>query len=407
MKITIKFTIIFVFINLSIIKVESQIGNPNWIWGVTLDDVDTNLIAKKEALSHFIKKPTTRVVFDEWRPANTYINAVQQLHQVSYIMGDILDSEPFYLYNHQQFTDRIIEYVTQTGLQENVDIWEIGNEVNGEWLGSIPEVIAKLETAYQQTKILRNKTISFTFYYNHECWENPNNEMFHWIDNYFLPSRIDEKNIDYIFVAYYEDDCNNYQPNWVNVFRELHSRFPNSVIGIGECGTNIQGNINPYISKYYQQPFILDNISANVQGGVFWWYFIRDCIPYQNNPRWNIINNLMKGISGIINDNPGSGHNFTLNVNNDITEKTFSLAQNYPNPFNPSTNIKFDIAKEGMVKLNVYDISGNLVSTVVNENYNAGSYSINFNASSLSSGVYFYKLETADFTAIKKMILVK
>ncbi|RPI17623.1 MAG: T9SS C-terminal target domain-containing protein [Ignavibacteriae bacterium] len=94
------------------------------------------------------------------------------------------------------------------------------------------------------------------------------------------------------------------------------------------------------------------------------------------------------------------------NTNTEIPEK-FYLYQNFPNPFNPSTSIKVDIAKQGLVKLNVYDVTGRLVSTLANENYNPGSYNINFNASNLSSGVYFYKLETTDFTSIRKMIIVK
>lgn len=85
----------------------------------------------------------------------------------------------------------------------------------------------------------------------------------------------------------------------------------------------------------------------------------------------------------------------------------FSLMQNYPNPFNPVTNIKFDIAKSGMVKLVVYDVTGREVANLVNSELAAGSYKYDFDASSLASGIYFYKLETTGFTSIKKMILVK
>jgi hypothetical protein len=85
----------------------------------------------------------------------------------------------------------------------------------------------------------------------------------------------------------------------------------------------------------------------------------------------------------------------------------FSLEQNYPNPFNPNTNIKFEIPKDGMVKLTVFDVSGREVEAVVNEQLSAGTYSVDFNASRLSTGVYFYRLETEGFTDTKKMILVK
>ena len=85
----------------------------------------------------------------------------------------------------------------------------------------------------------------------------------------------------------------------------------------------------------------------------------------------------------------------------------FSLEQNYPNPFNPVTNIKFSIPKSGAVTLKVFDVSGREVSQLIKENMSAGSYNYDFNASHLSSGVYFYRLETEGFTDIRKMMLVK
>ncbi len=85
----------------------------------------------------------------------------------------------------------------------------------------------------------------------------------------------------------------------------------------------------------------------------------------------------------------------------------YSLSQNYPNPFNPSTKINFAIPKQGLVTLKIYDILGREVRTLVNEVKSAGSYTIDFNASEFSSGVYFYKLESNSFTDIKKMMLIK
>jgi carboxypeptidase T len=93
----------------------------------------------------------------------------------------------------------------------------------------------------------------------------------------------------------------------------------------------------------------------------------------------------------------------------------FSLEQNYPNPFNPSTKIKYTIpsviasgAKQSqIVTLKVYDVLGNEVSTLVNEEKPAGSYEVEFNASNLSSGIYLYKLQAGSFVETKKMILLK
>jgi hypothetical protein len=85
----------------------------------------------------------------------------------------------------------------------------------------------------------------------------------------------------------------------------------------------------------------------------------------------------------------------------------FQLYQNYPNPFNPTTTIKFDLPNDGIVELEVFDILGRKISTLVSEFRIAGSYEHTFNASSLASGVYVYKLKAGDFVDSKKMILLK
>lgn len=96
-----------------------------------------------------------------------------------------------------------------------------------------------------------------------------------------------------------------------------------------------------------------------------------------------------------------------IHNNNNEVPKEFSLAQNYPNPFNPSTSIKFSLPKISLVKLTVYDILGNEVETLQNGNMEAGNYIIDFNASNLSSGVYFYKLDAGSFVETKRMLLIK
>ena len=85
----------------------------------------------------------------------------------------------------------------------------------------------------------------------------------------------------------------------------------------------------------------------------------------------------------------------------------FSLAQNYPNPFNPSTTIYYSLPKSSNVKLTVYDVLGNEVSTLVNENKLAGTHKIDFNSGYLASGIYFYKLVAGDYVEVRKMTLIK
>ncbi|MCB0721074.1 MAG: T9SS type A sorting domain-containing protein [Ignavibacteriae bacterium] len=93
-------------------------------------------------------------------------------------------------------------------------------------------------------------------------------------------------------------------------------------------------------------------------------------------------------------------------VSSGVPDK-FNLHQNYPNPFNPSTTIKFDIPKSRFVTLKVYDATGRQVAILVNENLSPGSYSAEFRADGLTSGIYFYKLITGEYSITRKMVLVK
>ena len=107
-------------------------------------------------------------------------------------------------------------------------------------------------------------------------------------------------------------------------------------------------------------------------------------------------------------------------MNRNGTPSEFSLSQNYPNPFNPVTKISFSIPDNSYTKLTVYDISGKQVAELVNGELDAGSYNIDFDASHLSSGTYFYRIVVGElrnksgntnngvsFTDVKKMIVLK
>lgn len=121
----------------------------------------------------------------------------------------------------------------------------------------------------------------------------------------------------------------------------------------------------------------------------------------------------------IIIDNGNDGSiDDSIEVKNEITgtdESTitnslpeyFSLEQNYPNPFNPTTNIEFRIADHGFVTLKIFDVLGNEVATLVNEEKPSGTYNVDFDGTGLTSGVYFYKLRAGSFVQTKKMILLR
>jgi hypothetical protein len=87
--------------------------------------------------------------------------------------------------------------------------------------------------------------------------------------------------------------------------------------------------------------------------------------------------------------------------------ENYDLFQNYPNPFNPTTNIKYDVPKASFVKIKIYDMQGKEIATLVNQDMEAGTYEAVFDASKLSSGIYFYKMETREFNKVMKMVLLK
>jgi hypothetical protein len=91
----------------------------------------------------------------------------------------------------------------------------------------------------------------------------------------------------------------------------------------------------------------------------------------------------------------------------DLVPVAFELGQNYPNPFNPSTTIKFSVPEAGLVTLRVFNLLGQEVATLLNSEKTAGVYEATFDASTLSSGIYFYTLEAKNFTSTKKMVLLK
>lgn len=362
-------------------KAFSNTPDSNKVYGVTVDDI-SNLSSITTSLRKLPKKMTTRIVFDEWMPATYYLTATQSIHQISFVMGELLDSWCFSQYNLTQYVNRVNEYLNTLG--NNVDIWEFGNEINGEWLGNTTDVIQKITAAYNILKT-NNKITALTFYYNYNCWENPQNEMFYWI-NHNIPQNM-KTGIDYVWISYYEDDCNNYQPNWQKVFDSLRVIFPNSKIGIGECGTTKVNKKEQYMRRYYT----MNITTKNYVGGYFWWYYKQDCVPYTKY-LWGVLKDILNSIPSpyIVPDS-----------------NQFATIKNYPNPFNPNTKIYYKIPQDCNVKIILYDATGREISILINEYKTEGEYILDFNANNLPSGIYFYKMEIMNRTITNKMILLK
>jgi len=108
-----------------------------------------------------------------------------------------------------------------------------------------------------------------------------------------------------------------------------------------------------------------------------------------------------------IDNDGGFNYSRSVEINVEVIPTKFELSQNYPNPFNPTTTIRYEISQKDLVKICVYDILGKEIRVLVNEEKNPGHYEIIFDAKELASGIYFYQLQTKEFTQTKKLILMK
>ncbi len=207
---------------------------------------------------------------------------------------------------------------------------------------------------------------------------------------------------NYLSIAF---DSNNYiytQGQYTGIFKSTNN------------GDNWSENTN-FPLTIVNQLFITnhDDIYAATQNGVF--------LSKDGAETWdNVSGNLTDAqINSIATNSEGTGFAGTNNgvykcdnIQTDVhttenKELYFNLLQNYPNPFNPTTNIGFRIAEFGFVSLKVYDVLGREVAILVNEEKHAGNYEVKFDGSGLSSGIYFYKLNTENYSSVKKMILMK
>jgi hypothetical protein len=285
--------------------VKEAASGSEYIFGVTIDDPwysnESEKNAIKDALAGHAVKPTVRVVFDEcmnpvdkcvaacdecWDPSD-YQEPLLNIKSASFVMGEILDSFFVKDYSVAQYIERTNEYLDR--FEDVVDIWEIGNEVNGDWLGITADVVAKIEGAYAAVKA-RGRTAALNLYYNKSCLYNkPEHEMFTWAQ-----ANISEEmrnGLDYVFFSYYEDDCENVihtQEEWQEVFDTLHALFPSAKLGFGEVGTIHSEKKAEYMQRYYS----LDIKGDYYVGGYFWWYYKQDCVP-KTTELWSVLNTIL------------------------------------------------------------------------------------------------------------------
>ena len=314
MKIIQTILIFLVFFTLNVKITVAQVED---ILGVTLENVDnytgnTALTRIKNSLLALPLKATSRIVF-QCKGNNPlipnpedYNQIVPNIKQVSQIMGLVLDSWYWDSNNVKRFDystviQRTQAFITEPSLVSNVDIWEIGNEVNGEWLfnGNWQEVMRTVNDACILVKNTGKKTALTLYYYTLNCVPDSVYLIYVWTNKFLTlyPDIINK--LDYVFVSYYFDPCETSSPNWHELFTWLQKKFPRSHLGIGECGWVLNNQIEKkleVINNFYSLQINFRNITGTYVRGNFYWTYQQDCVPnYASNPLWlAIYNNALK-----------------------------------------------------------------------------------------------------------------
>ncbi len=271
-------------------------------WGVTIDRIDDyeNVL---NSVSDLIENSATdgwiRIVFDEFISPDYYDGIVSYAQKKNlHIMGEILDSSCMRLYSLEDFKSRVREYVNHF---PDIEAWEIGNEINGEWLGE--NVVAKIEYAADYIKKVRlDAIIVLTLYWQFGTEDIPHS-VFQWIKNNLKPELINK--IDVIALSIYVMNS-PLGMAFDEVFQMLHKYFPEKKIMIGEMdywyveGEDIwwwHSNTEPVSTvrkKFCKQMYASAlGYPFSLLGG-FWWYYNLEMYP--PNDLWRTLNELYKEV---------------------------------------------------------------------------------------------------------------
>jgi len=247
------------------------------LWGVTIDDT-TNIVQIVDGLANFPVRTTARVVFDTGMPPSSYKSDLDSIHKVANVMGEPIDSDP---HNTKltvaQYRARMVRYMD--AFPSTVDIWEIGNEVNGEWTGSPAIMGQKIAAAYDEAKKRGLKT-AITLFYS-DSYNGTSRDMALW-STVNVPQYVRD-GVDYVLVSHYPTAVLG-GPNWTTVFDSLGGAYGKAKLGFGELGLATEsGELSTdngakmrLMKRFYSMP---SPNPARYIGGYFWWTFAEDAVP--------------------------------------------------------------------------------------------------------------------------------
>lgn len=237
------------------------------------------------------RRLTQRIVFDN-TTLSDYTTAITNLSANADLLGLPVDSSGMSTYTVATYTAR---FDTLFAMYPQVRYWEIGNEVNGSWLGNTQDVANKVYAAWQHA-VNAGKTTWLTPIYEPNCWSQSWEDMVPWLQTYLVGPHPDlASQLQYLMVSYYEDDCNGHrisQAEFDSLFAQLHSMFPNAKLGFGEIGlprrvTSTTLNHAKDILTYYYGLHPTDpTLNGWYVRGCMWWYGEEDLSPRGTKPLW-------------------------------------------------------------------------------------------------------------------------
>jgi hypothetical protein len=252
------------------------------LYGATVDRI-TQLGGTRRALAQLPDRPTVRVVFDHSEPAAYYTAATRSLASVGRVMGELLDSSAERSITVPALRARARSYLHALG--QHVSIWEVGNELNGNWTGPYRQVAAKTRAAFSVLS-QSHASLALTLYANdfgpNHCGDGDSElTPAQFAQRYLSPALRDRLN--YLLLSYYPTQCGGVQPSAAVVashLRRLHVIFPHARLGFGEVGLPhpVTSATVSEARRIMRWAYGLNPGLSYYTGGYFWWYAAEDAL---------------------------------------------------------------------------------------------------------------------------------
>jgi len=282
---------------------------PERLRGITIDSTD-RLTATLVSVQALRAVPTVRLVLDPGTTPADYAPAISHLRPAAYVMAELLDSEAVRGVSVAGVKKRARTFGAALGGQ--VDLWEIGNEVNGAWVGrSQAEIDAKVAAAFDviHGELGARTALTLNYWAGPQCYAYPWEATLTYARA--MPERV-RTGVDFVFLSLYETACDPVQrptaTQLIVTLREIARIFPKARLGIGEIGAQGRADGLPteptlaekqrIAARYYGMDAALRaRLGQRFVGGYFWWYYTRDAVPMARaRSLWPTLDDLLAAI---------------------------------------------------------------------------------------------------------------